>query len=807
MNNLNHSRSGSDKLVAGASANSSSNKQTMTVSMDPALLRKAVRLVHCLQKERGASCAYSVSPNLFDSQMVHARCQTDAAMRIWRNLENLKLPILESLVQVRGRVDLDVDSYEEKFDADEDRSVGEYHRILVLFNTMIGSVMHSFLLSKAKKSPALKKHRNHRRAQSSSGLIQSSSDDTFQMTRQSEAFVSSGSYLDLPALAAQSLAAEQQQEEEEEETTTMPAQEQAPSPSRGGGVNFARESSRESRTPSLLNMLECFVRLKESTGLERALLSSMFAMGAVDHRLLNDLVLEVENQFKLITELQSMRDLDGNLLLLIRQNVGLPAPMERLQSFILSEFDLNGFQQEMNVEDVWDLITVYMDKLHSLELLIVEEIECSLAEGEGEAEYMMEPPNSDINKADPRDLLSLVFASTDDLESMPAEMIKAKLMDFVNADGAALSPASRELSPPPSPPLSGNFGTSLQSEDEEKPLPSEWDINLYEIHFQRRIGRGTAGTTYLAKWSGQEVAVKVAAITSMGLDGWKTEVKSLRKLHHPNIIRLMGSVYNETPLTYCLVLEYCDGGDLHDALQKPTHSKFFHKIATDIAHGMAYLHNRGIIHRDIKPANVLLSGDGATSTVTAKVTDFGVASIEAKPEMTSETGTYRWMAPEVIRHRPYSEKADCYSYGVLLWQLITREDPFSNHSPLEAAGKVALENARPKFPKATPDFIKSFIESCWAEDPEWRLAFEEISKKLGAGLGLSIEEERWMGAPMGHAVYAVEEEDDEVAELEEEEKSAPVLADYANGDAAAGDKPKGLKKLRSFVRRVSRDYL
>jgi hypothetical protein len=789
--------SGSGKLLLSPSSKS---KATMTVSTDPALLRKAVRLVHCLQKERGASCAYSVSPNLFESQMVHARFQTDAAMRIWRNQERLKLPIGDSLTTVRKRVDQDVDGYNEQFEADEDRSIGEYHRILVLFNTMIGTLLHSFLLTKKEKLlfSVKKKRNNHRRCKSEAFT---------SSARHSEAFVSSGSHLDLQMLARLA----QQEEEENKKAAVFVAQEQAllpyPSPSKAAGVTFARES----RTPSLLNMLECFVRLKESTGLERALLSSMFAMGAVDHRLLNDLVLEVENQFKLITELQSMSDLDGNLLLLIKQNVGLPAPMERLQSFILREFDLKGFQQEMQVADVWDLITVYMDKLHSLELLIVEEIECSIAEA-GETE-IMEPLLSvdatSISRPDPRELLSQVFASTEDLQIMSAEEIKARLLDFVSsADGTSSWPSSRESTPPASPPLSDKAGGPIP-DDDDKPLPSEWDINLYEIHFQKRIGRGTAGTTYLAKWSGQDVAVKVAAITSMGLDGWKTEVNALRKLHHPNIIRLMGSVYNETPLTYCLVLEYCNGGDLHDALQKPTHSKFFHKIATDISCGMSYLHNRGIVHRDIKPANVLLSGHVGTSNITAKVTDFGVASIEAKPEMTSETGTYRWMAPEVIRHHPYSEKADCYSYGVLLWQLITREDPFMNHSPLEAAGKVALENARPPFPKGTPASAKSLIESCWAEDPQWRPGFDEISKKLEAGLELSEDQQHWLGAPLGHSVYDAEEQEDTVEELnDEEEKAAPILADYANG----AEKKKSLKQRfsdgrKSLVKRVSRDYL
>ena len=86
------------------------------------------------------------------------------------------------------------------------------------------------------------------------------------------------------------------------------------------------------------------------------------------------------------------------------------------------------------------------------------------------------------------------------------------------------------------------------------PSSKEWEIDLYQVHFQKRIGQGAAGTTYLAKWSGLEVAVKVAAISEMGLEGWRKEVQSLQKLHHPNIIRLLGSVYHPHPLNLKICL-------------------------------------------------------------------------------------------------------------------------------------------------------------------------------------------------------------------------------------------------------------
>ena len=88
------------------------------------------------------------------------------------------------------------------------------------------------------------------------------------------------------------------------------------------------------------------------------------------------------------------------------------------------------------------------------------------------------------------------------------------------------------------------------------------------------------------------------------------------------------------------------------------------------------------------------------------------------------------MAPEVLRHESYSNMADVYSYAIVLWQLLTREDPYATVSQIEAAGKVALEHARPPFPAGTPKVISDFIETCWSENPDDRWAFEEICEKL-----------------------------------------------------------------------------
>lgn len=98
--------------------------------------------------------------------------------------------------------------------------------------------------------------------------------------------------------------------------------------------------------------------------------------------------------------------------------------------------------------------------------------------------------------------------------------------------------------------------------------------------------------------------------------------------------------------------------------------------------GMNYLHLCSIMHRDLKSGNVLLDSHG-----TVKISDFGLSCVleigHSSSDLTAETGTYRWMAPEVIRHEPYSTKADVYSFGVVLWEMITKDQPFRGMTPIQ----------------------------------------------------------------------------------------------------------------------------
>ena len=144
-----------------------------------------------------------------------------------------------------------------------------------------------------------------------------------------------------------------------------------------------------------------------------------------------------------------------------------------------------------------------------------------------------------------------------------------------------------------------------------------------------------------------------------------------------------------------------------------------------LACAMEHVHAVGYMHRDLKPSNILLHGS------TIKVCDFGLACLRPaqKASLTAETGSYRWMAPEVMRHEPYDEKCDIYSFGFVCWSLLTRSPPFPALTSVEAAFAVADEAKRPRMPDCPAD-LGALLERAWAQESEERPSFEEVVGQL-----------------------------------------------------------------------------
>jgi serine/threonine protein kinase len=151
-------------------------------------------------------------------------------------------------------------------------------------------------------------------------------------------------------------------------------------------------------------------------------------------------------------------------------------------------------------------------------------------------------------------------------------------------------------------------------------------------------------------------------------------------------------------------------------------------IIACIVYGMYFVHCRGIIHRDLKPANILL---GPTSHC-PKIADFGLSREEdTRAKMTADRGTPLYMAPEIIKGDPYSNKVDVFSFGVLLYEIVTGRLPLqdSGGSIFQLHAKVTA-GSREQIPATVEPFTAGLISRCWDGDPAHRPTFQEIFDQL-----------------------------------------------------------------------------
>ncbi|XP_038706349.1 integrin-linked protein kinase 1-like [Tripterygium wilfordii] len=289
----------------------------------------------------------------------------------------------------------------------------------------------------------------------------------------------------------------------------------------------------------------------------------------------------------------------------------------------------------------------------------------------------------------------------------------------------------------------GQNGSHFEPSPVRPPLPSrsDWEIDPSELDFSNStiIGKGSFGEILKAYWRGTPVAVK-RILPSLSDDrlviqDFRHEVNLLVKLRHPNIVQFLGAVTERKPLM--LITEYLRGGDLHQYLKEKAvlSPSTVINFALDIAKGMTYLHNEPnvIIHRDLKPRNVLLVNSSADHL---KVGDFGLSKLIKVQnshdvyKMTGETGSYRYMAPEVFKHRKYDKKVDVFSFAMILYEMLEGEPPLANYEPYEAAKYVA-EGHRPIFrAKGYIPELKDLMEHCWAADMTKRPSFLDILKRL-----------------------------------------------------------------------------
>jgi serine/threonine-protein kinase len=257
----------------------------------------------------------------------------------------------------------------------------------------------------------------------------------------------------------------------------------------------------------------------------------------------------------------------------------------------------------------------------------------------------------------------------------------------------------------------------------------------------RKLGAGGMADVYLAEDQelGRQVAIKILndrhAADDSFIERFRREAKNAAGLSHPNIV----SIYDrgEAEGTYYIAMEFLDGRSLKELIvgRGPAPIKTAIDYARQVLAAVGFAHRHGIVHRDIKPHNVLVGAEGRL-----KVTDFGIARSGASQmtEVGSIIGTAQYLSPEQARGAPVDQTSDLYSVGVVLYEMLTGQVPFTGDTPLEIAMKHLSEVPRPpsELRPEVPHDLDSIVLRALAKDPSERY---ESADEMDADLARVLE--------------------------------------------------------------------
>ncbi|GLT90922.1 hypothetical protein SLE2022_088370 [Rubroshorea leprosula] len=287
----------------------------------------------------------------------------------------------------------------------------------------------------------------------------------------------------------------------------------------------------------------------------------------------------------------------------------------------------------------------------------------------------------------------------------------------------------------------GSQGSASSKGENESNTVVDCGIHWEDLLLGAEIGEGSYAVVYRGIWNGSDVAVKVFfgnGYSEGTLEDYKKEIDIMKKLRHPNVLLFMGAVYS--PERLAIVTEFLPRGSLFKTLHKNNQvldNRRRLRMALDVARGMNYLHHRNppILHRDLKSSNLLVDRNW-----TVKVGDFGLSRWKNATFITAKSGrgTPQWMAPEVLRNEPSNEKSDVFSFGVVLWELMTVSIPWNNLNSLQVVGVVGFMDRRLELPEGLDPHVASIIHDCWRSDPGQRPSFEDIIHRMTAIVNKSL---------------------------------------------------------------------
>ncbi|CAH1249897.1 mitogen-activated protein kinase kinase kinase 2-like isoform X9 [Branchiostoma lanceolatum] len=248
------------------------------------------------------------------------------------------------------------------------------------------------------------------------------------------------------------------------------------------------------------------------------------------------------------------------------------------------------------------------------------------------------------------------------------------------------------------------------------------------------LGQGAFGQVYLCydADTGRELALKQVHLDPKNVEASKQEVKALeceiqllKNLQHERIVQYYGCIQDENRL--CIFMEYMPGGSVKDQIRQygALTENVTRKYTRQILEGILYLHSNMIVHRDIKGANILRDSSG-----NVKLGDFGaskrIQTICSATGMRTVTGTPYWMSPEVINGEGYGRKADIWSIGCTVVEMLTEKPPWFDYEPMAAIFKIATQPTIPKLPAGVSDCAHDFLRIIFQKDHRQRASAQEL---------------------------------------------------------------------------------
>jgi serine/threonine-protein kinase len=290
------------------------------------------------------------------------------------------------------------------------------------------------------------------------------------------------------------------------------------------------------------------------------------------------------------------------------------------------------------------------------------------------------------------------------------------------------------------------------------PRPTGAKVGKYTL--QTTLGQGAYGEVHLGvPSSGPRVAVKILSATAARnadtVTRFKREADTARRLDHPSIIRILD--VGSSRGRHYIIMELVHGGSLRRLLERAAAPPArVLSVLAEVAAALAHAHAQGVVHRDVKPENVLLTRAGR-----AKVADFGLARTVDQSSLTTQgriLGTAVYMSPEQVRGQRATSASDVYAFGVMLYEAITGERPFTADTQLGYLYQHAeVDPPRPVIRGAYPAALAGLALACLAKEPADRPAMAEVAERLAAAARARPRARRllWLAIPLVALLCAV----------------------------------------------------